>query len=633
MVSRTVLYALITETIGLQRSPRLILSSFVLSLVSFFYIYTIGSYFKVSVYILQNRVTYNTFFGEHIISRDIDYTIIISGTILWLLLSLRGRTRYVVTAAYGIVTVAALVLFAKTGFARDIPALISIPVIGFFLIYYILAPKNKIVDTSIQLSVNYLGLIAIFIAILSIIISTVPLLFSTTLPMRNYSNDILILLSSTFSPSLLICLILCIPTKLLSSELRQNLLKSSNRKLNDTLTSTTNTIQQSTIQQSTNKINRRSKVAFIAFFVLLSVVLALIPHQQTINKYNLQISSDTDYYIEWINPLLESSNIQEFVTRAFVLVNYGDRPLTLIFLLTLHKLIPIDLFYMLDYMPVILGPLLVLAIYFLTREVTSNDTISLLASFLTSISFHSLIGIYAGFYANWLALIIGYMSFVFLIRFLKIQTRLNFVIYSVLLVILLFIHTYTWTILSLAMGIFLIVVLKTRYYNRRGIILLLLVILSLVFIDIVRMEITGSSGGIEKDIENINLGRISVDQFALRWSNLIYTTQVYLGGQFSNFIIYILGLYWLFIFRFSEQSSIFIIIFLSIGIIPLFFGDALIQARTFYNIPFQIPAAIALDHIKRKANNKNIVLFVAACIWLVASSIVAVSNFPSTFPG
>jgi hypothetical protein len=623
LVSRTALYALITETIGLQRSPRLIISSSVLSLVSFFYIYTIGSYFKVSVYILQNRVTYNTFFGEHIISRDIDYTIIISGTILWLLLSLEGRTRYVVTAAYGILTVAALVLFAKTGFARDIPALISIPMIAFFLIYCVLTPKNKIVDTSIQLSVNYLGLTAIFIAILSIIISTVPLLFSTTLPMRNYSNDILILLSSTFVPALLICLILCVPTKLLYRELRQNLLKSSGRKLNDTLTSTT-----STIQQSTNTINRRSKVAFITFFVLLSVVLALIPHQQTINKYNLQISSDTDYYIEWINPLLESSNIQEFVTRAFVLVNYGDRPLTLIFLFTLHKLIPIDLFYMLDYMPVILGPLLVLAIYFLTRELTSNDTISLLASFLTPISFHSLIGIYAGFYANWIALIIGYMSFVFLIRFLKIQTRLNFVIYSVLLVILLFIHEYTWTILSLAMGVFLIVMLKTSYYNRRSIVLLLLVILSLVFIDTIRMEITGSSSGIEKDIENINLGRVSVDQFALRWSNLIYTTQVYLGGQFSNFIIYILGLYWLFIFRFSEQSSIFIIIFLSIGIIPLFFGDSLIQARTFYNIPFQIPAAIALNHMKQKANNKNIILFIAACTWLVASSIVAVSNFP-----
>lgn len=557
MVSRTVLYALITETIGLQRSPRLIISSFVLSLVSFFYIYTIGSYFKVSVYILQNRVTYYTFFEENIIGRDIDYAIIISGTILWFLLSLKGRMRFVATAIYGTFTIVALMLFTKSEFSRDIPALISIPVIVFFLIYYIFTSRNKIVDISTELSVNYLGLTAIFIAVLSIIISTVPLLFSTALPVSNYANDIFVLLSSTFSPTLMIFLILCIPTKVLSNELIQKLLRNSNRNLFDAI-------------PSTNRIKRRYRVTFISFFILLSIVLALIPHQQTINKYNLQVSSDTDYYIEWIDPLIESSNIQEFITRAFVFVNYGDRPLTLIFLFTLHKLIPIDLFYMLDYMPVILGPLLVLVIYFLTRELTSNDTISLLASFLTPVSFHTLIGIYAGYYANWIALIIGYSSFVFLIRFLKIQTRLNFVIYGVLLVILLFTHAYTWIILSLAMSAFLVTMLKLRYYNRRSIVLLLLVILSVVFVDIVRMEATGYASGLGKNLENINLGMASIDQFALRWSNLIYTTQVYLGGQFSNFIIYILGLYWLFVSKFNEQSSIFIIIFLSIGIIPLF---------------------------------------------------------------
>jgi hypothetical protein len=182
------------------------------------------------------------------------------------------------------------------------------------------------------------------------------------------------------------------------------------------------------------------------------------------------------------------------------------------------------------------------------------------------------------------------------------------------------------------MSAFLVTMLKLRYYNRRSIVLLLLVILSVVFVDIVRMEATGYASGLGKNLENINLGRASVDQFALRWSNLIYTTQVYLGGQFSNFIIYILGLYWLFVSKFNEQSSIFIIIFLSIGIIPLFFGDELVQARTFYNIPFQIPAAIALNHLMKKSNNKNVILFAAACTWLVASSIVAVSNFPPELP-
>ena len=157
-------------------------------------------------------------------------------------------------------------------------------------------------------------------------------------------------------------------------------------------------------------------------------------------------------------------------------------------------------YYIIEYVPLVLGPALILAIYFLTRELTSNDITSLMASFLTAISFHTLIGIYAGFYANWFALIIGYLSFVFLIRFLKKPSKLNLIVYSMLIVLLLFTHVYTWTILAIVMGIFLAVLLKFNYYSRKSIILLLLVVSSSVVIDVARMTITGSSSGIVSDI-------------------------------------------------------------------------------------------------------------------------------------
>ena len=111
-----------------------------------------------------------------------------------------------------------------------------------------------------------------------------------------------------------------------------------------------------------------------------------------------------------------------------------------------------------------------------------------MASFLTAISFHTLIGIYAGFYANWFALIIGYLSFVFLIKFLKKPSKLNLIVYSTLIILLPFSHVYTWTVLIIVMGIFLAVMLKFNYYSRKSIILLLLVILSSVVIDAARMS-------------------------------------------------------------------------------------------------------------------------------------------------
>src|SRR5438105_10005249 len=106
-------------------------------------------------------------------------------------------------------------------------------------------------------------------------------------------------------------------------------------------------------------------------------------------------------------------------------------------------------------MTLVLGPALVLAIFSLTREMTSNDTISILAAFMTAISFQVLIGIYAGYYANWFALIIGYVSFVFLFKFLKRPSKLNFIIYAILVILLLLSHVYTWAMVAVVTVVFL----------------------------------------------------------------------------------------------------------------------------------------------------------------------------------
>ncbi|MBD0359823.1 MAG: hypothetical protein ICV56_03815 [Nitrososphaeraceae archaeon] len=381
---------------------------------------------------------------------------------------------------------------------------------------------------------------------------------------------------------------------------------------------------------SNDRVKLKTKIIYLSIFMLLSVTIGLIPHQPTVNNDNQQVGADTDEYITWINALIESNDAQEFIRQAFIIQQYGDRPLALIFLFTLVKIISADPSYTIDFVvPMILGPALVLVVYFLTRELTSNDITSLVSSFLTAVSFHILIGIYAGFYANWFALIIGYLMFVFLIRFLKAPSKLNFTIYSLLIVTLLFSHVYTWSVLVIVIGIFLAVMFKLDYYPKKSIILLSLVVLFSVVIDVTRMTITGSISGIEKDISIAEIG-VGLEQFALRWSNLINTTQNYLGSLFSNFIFLVLGMYWLFRSNLREPSTIFLIIFLSLGIIPLFFGDWIVQSRVLYNIPFQIPAAIAFTYIKNQGN-RNIILL-PICIWLIAVSIRAVSNFYLILP-
>jgi hypothetical protein len=288
--------------------------------------------------------------------------------------------------------------------------------------------------------------------------------------------------------------------------------------------------------------------------------------------------------------------------------------------------------YIIDHVPLILGPALVLVVYFLTRELTSNEVSALFASFLTAVSFQMLVGIYAGFYANWLALIIGYLSGIFLFRYLRVSKKRDLFVYGLLLVTLLLTHVYTWTIFVFVFAIFLAVMLRAGDYNRKNIIFLLLIILASVVIDVSRISITGSISGIAADTE-IAGDYTGSEEYIQRWAILIETIHIYIGGQFSNFIFIALGLYWLFFSTLRKASDIFLIIFLSTAIIPLFVGNWALQIRVLYNIPFQIPAALGLTYMNNRAGEPyNRIFVVASIMWLIAMSIFAVSNFTLISP-
>jgi hypothetical protein len=267
-----------------------------------------------------------------------------------------------------------------------------------------------------------------------------------------------------------------------------------------------------------------------------------------------------------------------------------------------------------------------------------NEKIALIAAFLGAVSLHTLAGIYAGFYANWLALIVGYISISFLFRYLRSGRVSDIIIFTTLLVGVLFFHVYTWTVLTAVASIFLIAMLfvlvlrRTRNKNnndhidftKRTILWLLVGISLSVAIDVTKVMLTASSGGIEQDLRVAQKG-LGIEQFSIRWIILDTTMHDVFGGVLSNFIILALGLFWVIKSNIHEPSNVFIMIFLSLGLVPLFFGDWVIQARVFYDMPFEIPAAMALYYISKRAG--SILLTVAGCSWMVAASLFAVMNF------
>jgi hypothetical protein len=636
-----------------------ILSSVSFVVCLFFYLYVIGSFFKVPVYPLIDRATVNTFFQQHVLNEYVDNIVTIVAATLWFLFSINNRAiRYSLSIAYGgIGTILALI--SPDNIIFDIITMLSIPlIIGVSLYYYYYYPryhrhynhqhqqnqeqqkKNILLNLNGKLTLRYISLAVIAVSTIGIVVQVSAVFLipnpDSSSAIHSPENDLFLLLSS-FSTIYIFLLVFCLGVRVFFKGvlgiLKLDIKEEDTR--SRILSANADTHKQ-------NKVKTQTKIGLLLLAIVLSIVLVLIPQHPLINKDNQYIGVDTGYYAGWIGELSRSKSLSDFTYQLFVVQGQGgDRPLSLLFLFSVYQIAGggnTSLAEVIEHFPLILGPGIVLAFYFLTVELTRNEKIALIAAFLAAISYHTLVGIYAGFYANWLALIIGYTSIAFLFRYLRTGRVSDIIAFSTLLIGVLLLHVYTWTVLAAVAGIFLIAMLviqnkknKNKINNnnpfiksRRMIIWLLLAILVSIGVDIAKVSLTGSSGGVEQDIEFAQRS-LGIEQFNLRSLILDATMHGSLGGVFSNFIILLLGLFWVLRSNMRDPGTIFLMIFLSAGLVPLYIGSWTLQVRVLYDIPFEIPAAIALYYISSRSG--NILVTLAACTWLVAISLVTVMNY------
>ncbi len=593
----------IDNTISLKNSTWTILSLISVFVASFFFIFWVGTYFQLDIFPLENRSTHYTTFHVYIFDKFVDSAIITLLTTLWLCLSLRDKTRIVSVSIYGSLTTIALL----TNFTEllEFSVLVSIPLMTSFFTYHFFI--KKIIQSQTTLLMSFFSLAVLCIAVSGLIISMISIYSGHQLPdwLRNHAVDIFFLFSS-ISPAFIFLLLTGSFIKLLAFNRIRKL------KI---------TIQQ--YQINSLILKRKNKFLFLSLFVFLSIFIALLPHQSFINYENEFVGADTVNYVKWIDNIQVNGN-NDFVNQAFVVQNFGDRPLSLILFSPVLSIFPENPYRIMDHLPIILSPLLVLTVFFLSREITTNDSIALLASFLTAISFQPLVGIYGGLYANWLALIFGYSSFVFLLRFLKRPNGTNYLFFSILFFFMMLSHTYTWTLLSLFIGIFLIVSYRFKMYDKKRVALIFLIIVATIAFDSGKSIMTDARSGIERDV-SITSNNVNFLNIFSIWPNLSQTSLVYVGGIFGNFLILSLCIYWLVRSDLREMPNLFIAIFLSIGILPILFGGEVIQSRVLFNISFQIPAGIALFYLS-KEHWGNLLVFSIA-IWILVISIQTVINF------
>src|SRR6476469_936624 len=263
----------IRRAFGLDRPRLSILSSAVFVIVSFFYIYTLGSYFRISIYYIRNGVTNPSIFNAYIVNKYLDRLIIILGINLWFLLSIRGKEKYAYTIIYTGLIIIAVILHIEI--LIDTTVLASVPLAFGLLIYNKLAFKKILV-----ISTKYFAIIGLVTVIISIILSSAHLFSipSNFILLQNFTYNIFLFFSS-FSTVLILLLICCLPLKIIIDEFITRILKIESRRVYSFL--------------SNENLKQRTRIILISLFMLCSVIIALIPHQPSVNKYDQQIGVDT----------------------------------------------------------------------------------------------------------------------------------------------------------------------------------------------------------------------------------------------------------------------------------------------------------------------------------------------------
>jgi hypothetical protein len=583
-------------------------SAVLAGLIIIYMIYS-AFFFQLDIYFLKDRTTYHDTLGN-IDNSELDgYRMALAFLfVLWIYLTSTSRTEIV----------GSLLLTSVIGvsYLLDLPVLsdavgvLSLPTVLSMVLVRRLMEHGRIAKNSNKLVVNYLVIIGTGLATMSIYI----LISEWRIPSFTDGTDqffIFYIVLAHFSPVIMLLCIFSAPLYLICAPIiRQRGL-----------------IKYLHFDNSSRVLTSKKLVYTIIIAIMLfSIALVTIPHLNPARQDHPNVSVDIVYYEKWIAQIQNSTDLAQFLK-----ISGGDRPLSLLLMLPIANLYPNDIPLSLELvMPPILASSLVLVMFLLTRELTRNDVIALFSSFLTAISFQLLVGTYSGYYANWIGLIVMYLSFVFLVRYLRNPSNhFGLSMFTALTVTLLFIHSYTWSIAAVFALFFVLVSYYKKLFNSRRIVAIVcLVLLSSVVFDLAKSSTGIGQGALGRNLFTLERTDSGLDQFENRWSNLVRTIQVYVGGIYGNpffLSIAFLGCILLLYNSKKEYTSHFVLILLSLGILPLFFGDREILARIIYVIPFQIPAAIAIFWIQRRGV-LGMATSIALALSIMAGSIRIATN-------
>jgi hypothetical protein len=373
---------------------------------------------------------------------------------------------------------------------------------------------------------------------------------------------------------------------------------------------------------------KHSRVSLIASMIAASLI-AYLPYRSDLNPQQNLVGVDTPLYAGSLNQMLSKPAL-DAVIYAFTTAFHGSRPMLFLVAYSLARIGNVDGGFAFKLFPMILAPTLVLASYFFVLLGNGKRENATLAAILSACSPIVTVGIWAGYYANWLAIIAALAYLAVLLLHLRAASVPKFLLAVGLSVVIILIHPWTWIVLLAITFAFLF---SLRKEVRPGVLLRLgiSVLVAGLISQLLWTVLLGGYGVVASGENAAGHSSATFSTFAAFLPNLVYGLLFTYDGILANSVLFALAFVTVIGLSFRdrfERLLILWVVLISLAF-PLY-GD-LLQTRLVYDLPITIMAASGLLLIFSKARLNDVdtaLTLILVILFNLNYAILAVARSP-----
>ena len=330
-----------------------------------------------------------------------------------------------------------------------------------------------------------------------------------------------------------------------------------------------------------------------------NVLLAFVPYRPDLNPNGILVGVDSPTYVTWISQML-ARPFPQALQYSFVEGLDGSRPLLLVVLYMVASL-GVSPSQVIEYLPMILAPLLGLSSYAFVRYGHGSARFAGLTALFTPFTFYIPVGLWGGYYANMLALVFAYLFLTLLLPFSKSPSAPKYCGMFALSVALFLTHPWTWVLIATAGLVFALSLwretrLTIHLKSIAGI------VITGVALDVLKSTLFATRT-VAADLATKL--PTSADPFSF-WVNIVDGLLYTHSGLLGSWIILGVGLFACFALRFKDWFERLVLLWVGVASIPFLILDSYNQTRIVYDLPIPVLMASTLLFFLPLVGTRNI---------------------------